>query len=192
MVHWSCWMTLCILGPAWLRRPENGFRIASSWLSWAKMGPTWSQVGSKLAQVGVMLGPNWLQVGSSWAMLAPSWLPLKNPPCGNMPHPSSWPQVGSMLAPCCLHVGSMLAPCWLHVGSCWLHVGSCWTKWPPRWPHMAPSWPKLASRCHYVGSSWPQDAQNGFQWPNFIICWPKIAHSGTPWICKILKKPLVL
>ena len=120
MVHWSCWMTLCILGPAWLRRPENGFRIASSWLSWAKMGPTWSQVGSKLAQVGVMLGPNWLQVGSSWAMLAPSWLPLKNPPCGNMPHPSSWPQVGSMLAPCCLHVGSMLAPCWLMLAPCWL------------------------------------------------------------------------
>ena len=105
MVHWSCWMTLFILGPAWLRRPENGFRIASSWFSQAKMGPTWSQVGSKLAQVGVMLGPNWLQVGSSWAMLAPRWLPLKNPPSKSMPPPklaSSW-----------LHVGSMLAPCWL-------------------------------------------------------------------------------
>ena len=119
MVHWSCWMTLCILGPAWLRRPENGFRIASSWLSWAQMGPTWSQVDSKLAQVGVMLGPNWLQVGSSWAMLAPSWLPLRKPQCEDMPHPSSWPQVGSMLAPCWLHVGSMLAPCWLMLAPCW-------------------------------------------------------------------------
>ena len=121
MVHWSCWMTLCILGPALLRRPENGFRIASSWFSRAKMGPTWSQVGSKLAQVGVMLGPNWLQVGSSWAMLAPSWLPLKNPPCEDMPHPSSWPQVGAG----------------------WPHVASSWPKLAPSWLKLAPSWLKV-------------------------------------------------
>ena len=30
MVHWSCWMTL---GPAWLKRPQDSFKIASSWLS---------------------------------------------------------------------------------------------------------------------------------------------------------------
>ena len=92
-------------------------------------------------------------------MLAPSWLPLKtihaiacppsrNPPCDDMPHPSSWPQVGSMLAPCWL----MLAPCWLMLGQvaskmapygsklaqvglkmplCWLKLASRCPKWPP-------------------------------------------------------------
>ena len=30
MVHWSWWMTL---GPAWLKRPQDSFKIASSWLS---------------------------------------------------------------------------------------------------------------------------------------------------------------
>ena len=84
-----------------------------------KMGPTWSQLGSKLAQVGVMLtqidskltkvGPCWLQDGFLWKTLLPGT-------CS----PPSWPQVGSMLAPCCFHVGSMLAPCWLMVGPCWL------------------------------------------------------------------------
>ena len=76
-------------------------------------------------------------------MLAPSWFPLKNSPCEDMPHPSSWPQVGSMLAPCCLHVGSMLA----HVGSMLAHVG--------------PSGLQDGSRCHYVDSGWPQDGQHG-------------------------------
>ena len=145
MVHWSCWMTLCILGPAWLRRPEHGFRIASSWLSWAKMGPAWSQIGSKFAQVGVMLGPIWLQVGSSWAMLAPSWLPLKNPPRSDMPYPSSWPQVGSMLAPCWL----MLAPCWLMLGSCWLMLAPRRSKTPQNYSKLAQvgiKTPKMASK----------------------------------------------
>ena len=72
MVHWSCWMTL---GPAWLKRPQDSFKIASSWLSWANLGPTWGQVGSKLAQVGLMLGPSWLQVGSSWAQVGPRICP---------------------------------------------------------------------------------------------------------------------
>ena len=105
------------------------------------MGPTWSQVGSKLAQVGVMLA----QIGSSWAMLAPSWLPLKNPPCGDMPHPSSW-----------FHVGSMLLPFWVHVGSMLAHVGSMLA-------HVGPSGLQDGSRCHYVDSGWPQDSQHGLQ-----------------------------
>ena len=97
-----------------------------------------------------MLGPSWLQVGSSWPMLAPSWLPLKtihavacptsrNPPCGSMPHPSSWPQVGSMLAPCWLMLdqvaskmaphGSKLAQVGLKMPLCWLKLASRCPKW---------------------------------------------------------------
>ena len=101
-----------------------------------------------------MLGPNWLQVGSSWAMLAPSWLPLRNPQCEYMPHPSSWPQVGSMLAPCCLHVGSMLAPCWLMLAPCWLMLDQVASKMTPHGFKLAQvgfkmplCWLKLASRC---------------------------------------------
>ena len=113
VVHRLCWMTSGILGPAWLKRPRDSLKFASSWLSWG-------QVGSKLAQVGLMLGPSCLQVGSSWPMLAPSWLPLKtirkvtcptsqNHTQSDTPYHSNWPQVGSKLAPCWL----MLAPCWL-------------------------------------------------------------------------------
>ena len=134
------------------------------------MGPTWSQIGSKLAQVGVMLGPNWLQVGSSWAMLAPSWLPLKNPPCGNMPHPSSWPQVGSMLAPCWL----MLAPCWLMLGQVASKMAPYGSKLAQVGLKMPLCWLKLASRC----PKWPPIAKS------------KNARSGTPWIFKMLKKTL--
>ena len=148
------------------------------------MGPTWSQVGSKLAQVGVMLGPNWLQVGSSWAMLAPSWLPLKNPPSSDMPHPSSWPQVGSMLAPCWL----MLAPCWLMLdqvaskmaphGSklaqfgfkmplCWLRLASRWPTWPPT----ANFDQFLIKHCSFWNTLDPQNIQKniGFEGP-FAFC----------------------
>ena len=112
-----------------------------------------------------MLGPSWLQVGSSWAMLAPSWLPMKtirNGTCPtfqnhtqrDMPYPSSWPQVGSMLAPCCLHVGSMLAPCWLMLAPCWLMLDQVASKMAPHGSKLAQvglkmplCWLKLASRC---------------------------------------------
>ena len=101
-----------------------------------------------------MLGPSWLQVGSSWPMLAPRWLPLKSPPCSSMPHPPSWPQVGSILAPCWLHVGSMLALCWLMLAPCWLMLGQVASKMAPHGSKLAQvglkmplCWLKLASRC---------------------------------------------
>ena len=42
----------------------------------------------------------------------------------------------------------------LHVGSCWPMLGICWLQ-------VALSWLQDASRSLYVGSRWPQDAQNG-------------------------------
>ena len=101
-----------------------------------------------------MLGPSWLQVGSSWPMLAPSWLPLKtihaiacptsrNPPCNSMPHPSSWPQVGSMLAPCWL----MLAPCWLMLDQVASKMAPHGSKLAQVGLKMPLCWLKLASRC---------------------------------------------
>ena len=101
-----------------------------------------------------MLGPSWLQVGSSWPMLAPSWLPLKtihamtcptsqNPPCNDMPHPSSWPQVGSMLAPCWL----MLAPCWLMLDQVASKMAPHGSKLAQVGLKMPLCWLKLASRC---------------------------------------------
>ena len=121
---------------------------------WGKMGPTWSQVGSKLAQVGVML----VQIGSKLAQDGPCWLQggflwktLHAVTCPT-------PQVGLKLAPCWLHVGSMLA----HVGSMLAHVG--------------PSGLQDDSRCHYVGSGWPQDGQHGLQQQMLINCWSKNTH----------------
>ena len=101
-----------------------------------------------------MLGPSWLQVGSSWPMLAPSWLPLKTicqdimpyPPKPSqdiMPHPSSWPQVGSMLAPCWL----MLAPCWLMLGQVASKMAPYGSKLAQVGLMMPLCWLKLASRC---------------------------------------------
>ena len=71
-------------------------------------------------------------------------------------------------------LGFMLAPSWLYVGSVGLmlayagfmlaYVGSCWVMLVSSWvklAHVGSSWPKLASRCVYVGSSWPQDVQDG-------------------------------
>ena len=124
-----------------------------------------SQVGSKLAQVGVMLG----QVGSELAqvgpMLAPSWLPLKtihriscptsqSHPQNSMPYPSSWPQVGSMLA----HVGSMLAyvgPSGLQYGSTWLQVGPSWLQDAIMLAQVGLKMPKMASNSQ-LGSMFDQ------------------------------------
>ena len=105
-----------------------------------------------------MLGPSWLQVGSSWPMLAPSWLPLKtlrvapwstsqNPTRGTMTHPSSWPQVGSMLAPCWL----MLAPCWLMLDQVFSKMAPHGSKLAQVGLKMPLGWLKLASRC----PKWP-------------------------------------
>ena len=111
--------------------------------------PRGLKIASRLLQVGYLsqfgsnLSPSWLQVGSSWAHVGPKLATSENHPQNDMPYPSSWPQVGSMLA-----------PCWLHVGSCWLHVGSCWTKWPPRWLKMPLCWLRLASRW----PTWPPTA----------------------------------
>ena len=72
-------------------------------------------------------------------------LACQNPPCNSMPYPSSWPQVGSMLA----HVGSMLA----HVGSSGLQDGSTWLQVDPSWPQdaimlaqvgLSPKWLSIA------------------------------------------------
>ena len=46
--------------------------------------------------------------------------------------------------------------CWLHVGSMLAHVGSMLA-------HVGPSGLQDGSRCHYVGSGWPQDGQHGLQ-----------------------------
>ena len=149
-------------------------KITSTLLQVCFFEAKWVQLGAKLARSWLKLGSCWPKLAPSWAMLAPSWLPLKNPPSSIMPYPPSWPQVGSMLAPCWLHVGSMLA----HVGSMLAHVG--------------PSGLQDGSRCHYVDSGWPQDGQHGLQEQILINFWSTIAHFGTPWTLKILKKALVL
>ena len=48
---------------------------------------------------------------------------------------------------------------WSHPEPSWKQLG------PSRRPKMPPSWLQEASRWLYVGSSWPQDAQNGLPRP---------------------------
>ena len=91
-----------------------------------------------------MLGPSWLQVGSGWPMLAPSWLPLKTihaVACPTSRNP--WPQVGSMLAPCCL----MLAPCCLRLAHFGLMLGHVGLKTAPGRSMLAPGEPRDAKNC---------------------------------------------
>ena len=97
-------------------------------------------------------------LGAVGSMLAPCWLHVT-------------------LAPCWLHVGSMLAPCWFHVGhvgsmwpqdglglaqgglmlaSCWTQVGVMLAQIGSSWPHVGSSWLKLASCCLKLASCWPQ------------------------------------
>ena len=64
--HQFC-IYLGILGRVCPKRPQDSLKIASSWLTWANLGPTWAQVGSKLAHLGPNLGRSWLQLGSSRA-----------------------------------------------------------------------------------------------------------------------------
>ena len=85
-----------------------------------------------------------------------------------------------MLAPCWLHVGSMLA----HVGSMLAHVGPSGLQDGPTWLHVGPSWPQDAIMLAQVGLKMPKTAFNS-QIGSFF--YQKIAHSGTSWICKILK-----
>ena len=90
-----------------------------------------------------------------------------------------FPGAGGMLEPC----WPMLAPCWLHVGSMLAHVGFMLA-------HDGPSGLQDGSRCHCVDSGWPQDGQHGLQEQILINFWLKIAHFGTPWTVKILKKSI--
>ena len=60
-----------------------------------------------------------------------------------MPHPSSWPQVGSMLAPCWL----MLAPCWLMLDQVASKMAPHGSKLAQVGFQMPLCWLKLASRC---------------------------------------------
>ena len=74
------------------------------------------------------------------------------------------------------YVGLMLA----YAGFMLAYVGSSWVQLA----HVASSWPKLASRCVYIGSSWPQDAQDGLprppKRPTVFDFRSKIVHFGTP------------
>ena len=60
-----------------------------------------------------------------------------------MPYPSSWPQVGSMLAPCWL----MLAPCWLMLDQVASKMAPHDSKLAQVGLKMPLCWLKLASRC---------------------------------------------
>ena len=80
MVHWSCWLTLGILGPAWLKRPQDNFKFVF-------FEPKWLQLGANL-------GTRWTQIGSSqpaWGNLEVILKPLE--PCRTQDaqsHPT-WP-----------------------------------------------------------------------------------------------------
>ena len=49
-----------------LKRPQDIFKIASRWPTWANLDPSWAHVGSKLPQVGAKLAPCCLKLGPSW------------------------------------------------------------------------------------------------------------------------------
>ena len=59
----------------------------------------------------------------------------------------------------------MLAPCWLMLASSWLKLAHVGLMLAQVGLMLAQVGLKDGSRCLYVGSSWPQDAQNGLQEP---------------------------
>merc|ERR1711965_156889 len=79
MVHWSCWMTL---GLAWLKRPQDSFKLVFLSQSGPNLGPSWLQVGSSWAHVGPKLAPSWLKLAHLGSKLATS----ENHPCNSMPY----------------------------------------------------------------------------------------------------------
>ena len=80
----------------------------------------------------------------------------------------SWRALASLWHSC----GIVVAWSWLsrgismRVAAFWSHPEPSWKQLgPSRRPKMPPSWLQEASRWLYVGSSWPQDDQNGLPRP---------------------------
>ena len=101
--------------------------------------------------LGLHVGSCWGHVGSRWRQVASLWLSC----AGSMLLAAFWTHPEGVLG--------------LHVGSCWLMLGLCWLK-------VAPSWLQDGSRSLYVGSSWPQDGQEGPQRP------PKYSKMRPKWV----------